>query len=183
MTFDKQNAPVAAEQKSGKSAGGSSRLGIPAGVKGVLLFSGGRTSGMMLRRMLDAYPNYRNEYLTIFCNTGKEMPETLDFVHEVETRWSVPIVWVEYARKLASEIPAGIFPTPRRNANLARAAANSETTHWYKIVTHETASRKGEPFNELLEWMAALPNVVSRGCSMQLKIRTAMRYLLSLIHI
>lgn len=177
--LDAQTKPANTELRSGDAVASSAWLGIPSGVKGVLLFSGGRTSGYMLRKMLDAFPNYREEYVTIFCNTGKEMPETLDFVHEVETRWNVPIVWVEYSRKLASEIPAGIFPTPRRNANLARDAANGEKTHWYKIVTYETASRKGEPFDELLEWMTALPNVVSRGCSMQLKIRTAMRYLFS----
>jgi 3'-phosphoadenosine 5'-phosphosulfate sulfotransferase (PAPS reductase)/FAD synthetase len=145
-----------------------------------VLFSGGRTSGFMLRKLLDAYPHYRDDYVTIFCNTGKEMPETLDFVNEVQTRWEVPIVWVEYTRKLASDIPDGIFPTARRNANLAKAAAIGETVHWYKIVTYETASRRGEPFDELLNWMTVLPNVVSRGCSIQLKIRTAMRYLFSI---
>lgn len=149
-------------------------------MKNVLLCSGGKTSGLMLRRQLDAIPNYRTEWLTIFCNTGKERPQTLDFVHEMETRWDVPIIWLEYHRVAASYIPAGIFPTIRRNQNLAKAAANGETTHWFRVVDYETASRDGKPFDELLEWMTVLPNVVSRGCSMQLKIRTAMRYLFSI---
>lgn len=144
-----------------------------------LLFSGGRTSGLMLKRMLDRGGNF----VTIFCNTGRERNQTLDFVHECETRWKVPVIWLEYHRVRADSIPIGIFPTPRRNLNLAKAAERGETAHWFKIVDYKTASRNGEPFNELLEWMTVLPNVVSRGCSTQLKIRTAMRYLFSLGYI
>lgn len=143
----------------------------------VLLLSGGRTSGFMLHEMLKAEPNYRQEWLTIFCNTGKEMPQTLDFVHEMETRWQVPVIWLEYDRVQANVIPPGIFPTAGRNRNLAKAAQNGEDTHWFRRVNYESASRNGEPFDTLLNWMSVLPNVVGRGCSMQLKIRTAMRYL------
>jgi 3'-phosphoadenosine 5'-phosphosulfate sulfotransferase (PAPS reductase)/FAD synthetase len=149
-------------------------------VKNVLLCSGGRTSGLMLKRQLENIPDYRQTWLTIFCNTGREMPQTLDFVHEMESRWGVPITWLEYHRVPAYSIPAGIFPTPRRNLNLAKAAASGEDTHWFKQVDYDTASRNGEPFDELLNWMTVLPNVVTRGCSMQLKIRTAMRYLFSM---
>lgn len=129
-------------------------------IQNVLLCSGGKTSGFMLRKQLDAVPDYRSTWLTIFCNTGKERPQTLDFVHEIETRWDVPIIWLEYHRVPASSIQPGIMPTPRRNANLARAAANGETTHWFKVVNYETASRDGRPFDELLEWMTVLPNAV-----------------------
>lgn len=146
-------------------------------VQPVVLFSGGRTSGYMLRHLLDTIPNYREKFITIFCNTGREMPQTLDFVNEVEESWEVPIVWLEYDRKPAAEIPPGIYPTSRRNKNLAGAAARGETAHWFRKVDYYTASRKGRPFDTLLQWMSVLPNVVSRGCSMQLKIRTAMRYL------
>lgn len=146
----------------------------------VVLFSGGRTSGLMLRRLLDLNSDFLASAIVCFANTGKERAETLDFVHEVETRWNVPIVWLEYHRVFASTIPPGIFPTPKRNQNLEKAAQLNETVHWFKQVSFETASRNGEPFDELLEWMSVLPNVVSRACSMQLKIRTVMRYLFSL---
>lgn len=144
----------------------------------VILFSGGRTSGFMLRKLMDTWPDF-SECITIFCNTGKERNETLDFVHEVETRWSVPVVWLEYHRVPAASIPAGIFPTPRRNANLAKAAAAGETTHWFRRVDYATASRNGEPFDEMLEWASVLPNVTSRICSTQLKLRSVMRFLFS----
>lgn len=123
---------------------------------------------------------FNAETIVAFANTGKEMPQTLDFVNECATRWGVPVVWLEYHRVPARSLPAGVFPTPRRNQNLAKAAAKDETVHWFKQVDYKTASRTGAPFAELLDWMSVLPNVVSRGCSMQLKIRTVMRYLFSL---
>lgn len=143
----------------------------------VILFSGGRTSGYMLRKLLDHGPLHG--WHVIFCNTGKERTETLDFVHEVETRWDVKITWLEYHRVLASDIKPGVFPTEKRNKNLAKAAELGETTHWFKEVDYKTASRHGEPFDEMLEWANVLPNVVGRICSTQLKLRTAMRYLFS----
>lgn len=145
-----------------------------------VLFSGGRTSGFMLRSMLDDNSDYRDKYITIFCNTGKERSETLDFVHEVETKWDVPVVWLEYTRISACEIPPGIFPTPRRNTNLAKAVERGDDAHWFKVVDYETANRDGKPFEAMLSWAKSLPNPVSRVCSTQLKIRTSMRYLFSL---
>ena len=44
-------------------------------------FSGGRTSGYMLRRILDAHGGMLPDHAkVVFANTGKERPETLDFV-------------------------------------------------------------------------------------------------------
>lgn len=146
----------------------------------VVLFSGGRTSGYMLRKMIKQHPNFRSEFIVCFANTGKERPETLDFVHQVETRWRIRVVWLEYCRVKATDVSAGIFPTPRRNQNLARAAERGDSIHWFKEVTFETAARNGEPFDELLAWMGPLPNIIGRGCSTQLKVRTVMRYLFSL---
>lgn len=146
-------------------------------MKNVILFSGGRTSGYMLRRLIDEEIKSWDDWMVIFCNTGKERNETLDFVHEVETRWNVPVVWLEYHRVLASSIPAGIFPTDKRNQNLAKAAEAGETTHWFNRVDYATASRNGEPFDELLRIVSALPNVTGRSCSAQLKIRTAFRFM------
>lgn len=146
----------------------------------VVLFSGGRTSGFMVRKLMDMFPDYREQFITIFCNTGKERSETLEFVRDVEIEWEVPIVWLEYDRTLASNIPIGIFPTERRNQNHAKAIEKGEETHWFRQVDFCSASANGAPFDRLLNWMGPLPNVVSRGCSMQLKIRTAMRYLFSI---
>ena len=67
------------------------------GVRYLLHVSGGRASGLLLYRVLDAYggrlpPNVR----AVFANTGKEHEKTLLFVREMERRWRVLIAWVEY---------------------------------------------------------------------------------------
>lgn len=60
----------------------------------VISFSGGRTSGYMLRRCLDA--GFDDETFVVFSDTGKERPETLVFVDECERRWGVEIHHVSY---------------------------------------------------------------------------------------
>jgi hypothetical protein len=52
-------------------------------------FSGGRSSAMMAKIMLDNYD--RDELIFMFANTGKELPETLDFVNECDIRWA--LIW------------------------------------------------------------------------------------------
>lgn len=70
---------------------------LPAG-NVQIAFNGGRTSGYLLRQILDANGGLPDDelVLTTFQNTGREMPETLDFVAEVGSRWGVPIAWLEY---------------------------------------------------------------------------------------
>ena len=64
----------------------------------LISFSGGRTSGYLLRHMLDAHGGrLPPDLMVCFANTGKEMPQTLDFVRDCGVQWNVPIVWLEYA--------------------------------------------------------------------------------------
>jgi len=115
-------------------------------------FSGGRTSGYMLRRLLDANGSIPDRVVVTFQNTGREMPETLDFVQELGDRWNVRIVWLEYR-------PAAPF---------------------FEIVSHNMASRDGAPFEALIRRRKFLPNQQARFCTTELKIRTAKRYLRAL---
>jgi hypothetical protein len=64
----------------------------------LISFSGGRTTGCyMLRHILDAYGGQLpKDVIPCFANTGKEMPQTLDFVQECGERWGASIVWLEY---------------------------------------------------------------------------------------
>lgn len=80
------------------------------------------------------------------------MPQTLDFVQECGERWGVKITWLEYL---------------------------SEAPH-FEIVSHNSASRNGEPFERLIRRKKYLPNQQARFCTIELKIRTAKRYLMSL---
>lgn len=122
----------------------------------VISFSGGRTSGYMLWRILQAHGGtLPADVVVIFANTGKEMPETLDFVQACSDAWSVPIVWIEYRRK-------------------------TEQGKSHEIVTYQTASRKGEPYDALIDDRKYLPNPFARFCTVELKIRPMHRYVRSL---
>lgn len=113
-------------------------------------FSGGRTSAYMLYKVLEAHDmSLPDEAIVCFQNTGKEDEATLRFVHECETRWNVKIHWIEY-----------------RNNDQG-----------YTVVNYETASRKGEPFEELIRKNNYLPSPVKRICTAQLKIRPQAKYM------
>jgi 3'-phosphoadenosine 5'-phosphosulfate sulfotransferase (PAPS reductase)/FAD synthetase len=58
----------------------------------VISFSGGRTSGYMLRRILDE--GLPPEVHVLFADTGKEREETYTFVRACAAAWDVPIHWV-----------------------------------------------------------------------------------------
>ena len=115
----------------------------------IINFSGGRTSAYMTKRLID---EGLQDYIVTFQNTGKEMPETLDFINECDVRWNLGIVWLEYRKP------------------------NS-----FEVVTYETASRNGRPFDELIEYKNGfLPSISTRYCTEQLKITTLKRYLKSI---
>lgn len=121
---------------------------LPKG-KVQIAFSGGRTSAFMLHEILETNGGIPENACVTFQNTGREMLETLDFVQEVSDRWSVDVKWLEY----------------------------SPTAPFYKLVNFETASRNGEPFEALIRKKQYLPNPVTRFCTIELKVRTAKRYL------
>lgn len=57
--------------------------------------SGGRSSAMMARHIQTnkKYNNFKKIY--VFCNTGMERPETIDFLKNIEKHWSMPLVKIE----------------------------------------------------------------------------------------
>lgn len=139
----------------------------------VVSFSGGRTSGLLLRRVLDA--GLQPDVHVLFANTGKEREETLAFVDECARRWRAPIVWLErhdltrlLARRATEAAHAGFAAVAR---DLHRRAA--------RRVGFETASRLGEPFDALIAESRFLPNPVTRFCTTELKIRVMKRYMLA----
>lgn len=141
----------------------------------VVAFSGGRSSGLMLRIILDS----GEKPVVLFANTGKERDETLDFVHEVETRWGVDVVWLEYTRVVTNAAHLAALKTKR----MRDYACKQPMMHWFRVVNYETAARhtdENTPFDSLLEWMTCLPNPRSRACTAQLKQRTMQRYLWSI---
>ena len=126
----------------------------------VISFSGGRTSGYMLRKILDAYDGVLPaDGYVIFANTGKEHFKTLDFVYQIETEWT-KIIWIEYRHR------------PQN----------------FEIVSYETASRNGRPFEERITDNAPpygkgkpfLPNPVMRICTTDLKVVPIKKYMKSI---
>ncbi len=116
-----------------------------------IAFSGGRTSAYMLHQILEANGGIPDRCVVTFQNTGREMPETLDFVAEVGLRWGIPIVWLEYRPKKPL----------------------------FEVVSHNSASRNGEPFDALILKERMVPNIHQKRCSIELKSLTVKRYLVS----
>ncbi len=135
--------------------GARSRSALTVDGPTVVSFSGGRTSAYLLRRLLDWYGGrLPADCHVVFANTGKENEATLRFVRDCCVNWKVPIVWVEY-------LPDG---------------------DGWRQVTFETASRKGEPFEALIQKRNYLPNPVARFCTVELKILRIADYMRSLGH-
>jgi len=110
----------------------------------------------MLYKVLEAHQmSLPSEAVVCFANTGKEEEATLEFVNECSKRWNVPIFWLEYVEV--------------------------DGEHSFKVVDYQTASRNGEPFEEIIKHFDnALPNGRARYCSANLKTRTFYRYLSSI---
>jgi 3'-phosphoadenosine 5'-phosphosulfate sulfotransferase (PAPS reductase)/FAD synthetase len=125
-------------------------LDLPA----VVSFSGGRTSGFLLRKTLDAHGGQPESLKVCFQNTGLEHQATYDFVDACAKNWGVDITWLEYC--LNDNKPA------------------------YRVVDFGSARRGGEPFTELIEKKNYLPNPMARICTANLKIGTLDRYLKTL---
>lgn len=150
----------------------------------VVSCSFGQTSGYMLHKLI--WGNRRcfsKDFLVVFENTGKEHDKTLEFGHQIETRWGIKINWLEYTRVPATQIPTDVYPEGRQRDNLKKKQDAGETDHWFKVVDYSTAKRDSDndtPFDELLGWANTLPNTRTRMCSVQLKIRTRDRFLRSI---
>ncbi len=116
-------------------------------------FSGGRTSGFMLRQIIDAYGGVLpDDSRVIFNNTGNEHERTLEFVDRIARVWGVQVRWLEYC-------------------------LGADGEHSFCEVDFESASRDAEPFRALIRKKGYLPNPVVRVCTSNLKIRTSHRFL------
>lgn len=123
----------------------------------LISFSGGRTSGYMLHKILEAHDGkLPDDVYVVFANTGKEMPETLDFINDCESKWKIKVHWLEL--EIHNERP--IY----RN----------------KVVNYKTASRNGEPFQYLIERKKMLPNSAMRICTVELKMNVMSRFMRSM---
>lgn len=143
----------------------------------VVHFSGGRTSGYLLWRLLQANDGkLPADVAVVFTNTGKERNETLDFIHQIEVEWGVDVHWVEYRPPVAGD--------SSRNSFVVRV--NYESA--FRVTDpDDRADGVVRPYDALLRCMAdyrakekdaepTLPGVRFRTCTAYLKIKSSGRY-------
>lgn len=131
----------------------------------LISFSGGRTSGFMLKMILDAHGGTLPDDVHVcFANTGKEREETLRFVHECESRWNVRVRWLEWRTRRVKDDAGNVIPLADR----------------FEEVGFNSASRDGRPFAELIAAKGYTPNAVTRFCTSELKVRVMKYFMQSL---
>jgi hypothetical protein len=119
--------------------------------------SGGKTSGKMAHDLWTG-AKYRDQYEMVFtfANTGEENDATLELVRKMEQAWGMPVVWLESVPYHGSRKASG-----------------------HRIVTFETASRKGQPFEDMIR-KYGIPNKAYPHCTRELKLNPIKSYLSSI---
>jgi len=124
----------------------------------IISFSGGRTSAYLLYQIIKAHGGELPDYVyPVFANTGKEMPQTLDFIKDCEEHWGCKIYWME----LSHIIEDGKGPTEKDRKWMFK----------YKETDYKNCSRNGEPFEIVINHYNKLPNATNRFCTYLLKQR------------
>jgi hypothetical protein len=117
----------------------------------MVTISGGRSSAMMSRHIQtnEKYKDYNKAY--VFCNTGMERYETIQFLKDCETYWGIHIIKIE-----------GVY-SPIMGEGVK-----------YKIVEWDELNMDATPFSECIMHMNkgkydGMPNQEAPYCSERLK--------------
>lgn len=110
---------------------------------------------MMMARFVQMHMGKHSDIKFVFANTGQEHEKTLEFVDRCDREWSLGVVWLE------------------AEAHKGRKGC----TH--KIVSFETASRKGEPFEAVIA-KYGIPNKSYPHCNRELKLNPMRSYIKSI---
>lgn len=117
----------------------------------LITVSGGRSSAMMARHIQthEKYKDYTKVY--VFCNTGMERPETIDFLKKIEKHWGIDIVKIEGV--YSQEMGVGVG---------------------YNIVDWDTLDMTAQPFAQAIAHknkgiFKGMPNPKAPFCSELLK--------------
>lgn len=120
-------------------------------------FSFGETSAYMTRLLLTRWRKRYDEILVGFGNTAQEREETLIFGNRCDLAFGFNTVWLE----------AVIDPEKGKGTR-------------HRVVTFETASRNGEPFEEMIK-KYGIPGPGGRmHCTRELKTNAMLSYLESI---
>lgn len=120
-----------------------------------VLISGGRSSAMMARHIQTSEKYKDFEKLYVFCNTGQERPETIDFLKNIVKYWNIPLNIIEGVYSL--EMGIGVKS---------------------KLVCFDTLDMSGRVFSEAIAHMnknkwTGVPNPATPYCSEYLKTRVS----------
>lgn len=118
----------------------------------LISFSGGETSALMSKLIIENMAGEYDEIRTVFANTGEENEETLEFVDKCDRAFGLNVTWIEAV-------------TPPERGVGARC----------KVVSFETASRNGEPFEEMIR-KHGIPNKNTPHCTKEMKTRPITRW-------
>lgn len=119
-------------------------------------FSGGQTSGYMAKVIKEAYEDRYDEVIYVFGNTGEEDERCLRFVDRCDREFALGVVWVEA---------------------VVHHGSRKGTEH--RVVTFDTASRHGEPYEAHIQ-KYGIPNMAFPHCTRELKYRPIHSYAASL---
>lgn len=117
--------------------------------------SGGRASAMMARHIQKSEKYKEYEKLFVFCNTGLERPETIQFLKDQIKYWNLPLYLIEgvYSQKKGVGVKS-------------------------KLVDFETMDMEGRVFSQAIEQLnkhewCGVPNEAIPYCSDYLKKRVS----------
>ena len=116
----------------------------------LITVSGGRTSGYMAIRLWKKY-KHMFDMRFVFANSSQEHEKTLEFVHNIEKKFGLPIIWIE----------AKVDPVKGKGTT-------------YTITNFKKAKRKGEVFEEVIK-KYGLPSMVHLHCTRELKINPMLK--------
>lgn len=139
----------------------------------IVKFSGGRSSGMMLMNLLEKGTlDPKRGDVIIFNNTSAEHHATYEFTRKMKTlaeeKYNIPFFWIEHQT----------YEDADRNHQWSRNPT-------YKMVNEQPYSNenkngyryKGEVFEEMISYGGFLPSMVSRVCTLSMKIFTTNSFL------
>ncbi|MYB33536.1 MAG: hypothetical protein F4X92_00095 [Gammaproteobacteria bacterium] len=132
----------------------------------IVKFSGGRSSGMMLLHLLkEGQLNPMRGDAIVFNNTSAEHPETYNFTRKIkklaEKEFNIPFFWIEFQTfEDASDHGTWVRkPTYRIVNDQPRSKGNPAGYH-----------HSGEVFEEMISTNGYVPNMLSRNCTLFMKI-------------
>ena len=132
-------------------------------------FSGGRTSGYMLYKVLECGGGQLpSDAIVCFANTGKEDEATLKFVQACSDNWNVEIHWVEYRDNEPAFVRVDFETASSSGKPKRRRLQGPGSTSSKPPTVANAASHRGGTANT-----STAPGHAARVCNTAIKTSTA----------